>query len=165
VRISLIAALARNRVIGVHNTLPWRLSEDLKRFKTITMGHTLLLGRKTFESIGRPLPGRTSIVLTRQPSYAVPPGVLTAPDLRSALELATGSELFVAGGAEIYALALPFADRLLLTRIDADYEGDAYFPRFDPAEWQMVSRESPPSKQDPEPAWCFETYERRRPTG
>jgi len=165
VRISLIAALARNRVIGVRNTLPWRLSDDLKRFKTITMGHTLLLGRKTFESIGRPLPGRTSIVLTRQPSYAVPDGVLTAPDFRSALELAAGSELFVAGGAEVYELALPFADRLLLTRIDADYEGDAYFPRFDPLEWELVSRDSPSPARGPEPAWCFETYERRRPTG
>jgi dihydrofolate reductase len=149
VRISLIAALARNRVIGVRNTLPWRLSDDLKRFKTITMGHTLLLGRKTFESIGRPLPGRTSIVLTRQPSYAVPDGVLTAPDFRSALELAAGSELFVAGGAEVYE----------------DYEGDAYFPRFDPLEWELVSRDSPSPARGPEPAWCFETYERRRPTG
>jgi dihydrofolate reductase len=164
VRISLIAALASNRVIGANNSLPWRLSDDLKRFKAITMGHTLLLGRKTFESIGRPLPGRTSIVLTRQPSYPVPPGVLSARDFRSALELVVDGELFVAGGAEIYELALPHADRLLLTQIHASYAGDAYFPQFDLVEWRLVSRESASHEQGPDPAWSFEVYERRRPT-
>jgi dihydrofolate reductase len=145
-RVALVAALARNRVIGRRNELPWRLPEDLRRFKTLTMGHPVVMGRKTHESIlgaiGRPLPGRLSIVVTRSPDYAAP-GCVVATSLEAALAAAGAAEdIFVIGGAEIYRAALARADRLHLTEIDADYEGDAWFPALPPGRWREVSRES-----------------------
>ena len=138
--IVLIAALAANRVIGRGNQLPWRIPGDLPRFKALTLGQTLVMGRKTFESIGRPLPGRQTVVITRNRHFTAS-GVRIAHDLPAALAQVTTAETFVAGGGEIYAQALPMAEALQLTEIDADFEGDAYAPRFGP-QWQEVRREA-----------------------
>lgn len=138
---ALVAALARNRVIGVANRLPWRLPEDLRRFKRLTMGAPVIMGRRTRESLGRPLPGRHNIVVTRQRG-ATWEGCAVAHSLDAALALAgNAAEAFVIGGAELYAQALPRADRLYLTLIDADYPGDAWFPEFDAVAWREVARE------------------------
>jgi dihydrofolate reductase len=153
--ISLVAALARNRVIGSGNRLPWHLPEDLRRFKRLTMGAPVIMGRKTHESIGKALPGRRNIVVTRQAGARFE-GCEVAGSLEAALALAGDvPEVFVIGGAELYRLALPRADRLYLTLIDANYDGDAFFPEFDPAEWRETARE-------PGAGFAFVTYERRR---
>ncbi len=148
-RLSIIAAVAENGVIGRGNDLPWHLPADLKRFKRTTMGHHLLMGRKTFESIGRPLPGRTTVVISRgQP--VVPEGVLVAGSLKEAIEIADragGDEAFVVGGAEIFAAALEIADRIYLTRVRAEVAGDRFFPRFDPDEWKLLSSEERPADE------------------
>ncbi|MCK9564311.1 MAG: dihydrofolate reductase [Bacteroidales bacterium] len=145
-KVALIAAVAANGVIGQDNQLPWHLPEDLKAFKRITLGKPLIMGRKTFESIGRPLPGRTNIVLSRQVGWA-PEGVRVAADLHQALaiarQVAAGDEdeVMVIGGEQIYRLALPLADRLYLTLVDREVPGDTRFPDTDPALWREVSRQ------------------------
>ncbi len=140
---SLISAVARNRVIGINNTLPWRLPEDLQHFKRLTLGHHIVMGRKTFESLGRPLPGRISVVISRDPNYALPEGCLLAGSIETALHLCgEDSEVFCIGGAQLYAQALPLADRLYLTEIEADFDGDAWFPAFDRAAWRETVREA-----------------------
>ncbi|WP_138379410.1 type 3 dihydrofolate reductase [Luteithermobacter gelatinilyticus] len=146
VRVSLIVAMARNRVIGKDNAMPWHIPSDLKYFKEQTLGKPVIMGRKTFQSIGGPLPGRPNIVITRNTAFA-PEGVIVAHDLDMALEVATNlaeakgiDEVMVIGGAEIYELTLPLADRLYLTRVEAEPEGDAYFPEIDPREWIERSR-------------------------
>jgi dihydrofolate reductase len=158
-RISLIAAMAANRVIGRDNQLPWRLPEDLRRFKRLTMGHTLVLGRKTFESIGRPLPGRDVVVVTRQPGYA-PPGVAVAHSVDEALARAQGDEVFVGGGEEIFRQTLGRAGRLYLTQIHAGIPGDARFPDFDEREWRLVEREDHGPSGEVPFAYSFLTYDR-----
>ncbi|MFY0580643.1 dihydrofolate reductase [Cystobacter fuscus] len=129
-RLSAIVAMASNRCIGRDNTLPWRLPADLQRFKRLTLGHTLLMGRKTYESIGRPLPGRTMLVVTRQHGWA-PEGIEVAHSLEEALARARGDEIFLAGGAQLYEQAMDRVRRLYLTRIDREYEGDTFFPDVD----------------------------------
>ena len=156
--VALVAALAANRVIGAGNRLPWHLPEDLKRFKRLTMGAPVIMGRKTHESIleqaGKPLPGRRNIVVTRRPGAAWA-GCEVAHSLDAALALAGDApEAFVIGGAELYRLALPRADRMYLTLLEAAYAGDALFPEFDPAEWRETARE-------PGAGFAFVTYERR----
>jgi dihydrofolate reductase len=144
VKLSILVALSESGIIGCEGQLPWRLPDELKYVKRTTMGHTLLMGRKTYESIGRPLPGRTSIVLSRDPDYAPDPNVLVRASLEQGLELARQrgeSEAFVFGGETVYAAALPAADRLYLTRVHCDVEGDARFPVFDMEEWKLVSEE------------------------
>ena len=139
--LSLIVAVAHHGVIGVNNTLPWHLPEDLKRFRALTMGHHIIMGRKTHESLNRLLPGRTHVIVTRNPDYKVE-GALIAHSLQGALELcADDPEVFVIGGAELYKDALERADTLYLTEIDAEYEGDAFFPQFNAGAWNEVSRE------------------------
>jgi dihydrofolate reductase len=159
--LTLIVARARNGVIGRGNQLPWRLPEDLAHFKRTTMGRPIVMGRKTWESIGRPLPGRRSVVVSRDPGYAAP-GAEVVSSVAAALALtAAEPEVFVIGGAQIYAAALPLATRILLTQIDADFEGDAHFAAPDPAVWQEVAREHHgPAGERP---WGFDivTYERR----
>ena len=146
-RIALIAAMARNRVIGRDNTLPWRLPADMRRFRELTSGHPVLMGRRTFESLGRPLPQRTNIVLTSDHSYS-PAGCLVAYSLEQALAIATAHvasdkpEIFVIGGENLYAQTLPCADRLYLTQVEALIEGDAWFPEFECEAWQVVARET-----------------------
>lgn len=142
-KLSIIVAVADNGVIGRGDDLPWRLPADLARFKNLTMGHHLLLGRKTFESIGRPLPGRTMVVISRA-SPELPVGVVLANSLEQAIQIARAAgdeEAFVAGGAEIYRLALPRADRLYLTLVHGTFEGDTSFPGWDEASWKLVSQE------------------------
>lgn len=140
-RIALIAALTQNRVIGVNNTLPWRLPEDLQHFKALTLGHHIVMGRKTFESIGRPLPGRTTVIISRN-AYSAPPGCLVAHSIPDALTACAGDqEVFFVGGAQLYEQALPLADRLYLTEIHAEFAGDAWFPGFEHADWEELSRD------------------------
>ena len=138
--VALIAAMARNRAIGYKGQLPWRLSEDLKRFKAITMGHVLLMGRTTYDSIGRALPGRRTIVVTRRSGWSGA-GVEVAHSIDAAFEKAGGDWVFVAGGGEIYAQTIDRADRLYLTRIDRDVQGDAFFPEFDEHAFEIIGRE------------------------
>jgi dihydrofolate reductase len=142
--LSILVAVAENGVIGREGQLPWHLSSDLRRFKRLTMGHAILMGRKTWESIGRPLPGRTSIVLSRQANYQPGhDGVLVATNLDEALAQASRSvveadEAFIIGGAGIYEMCLPRADRLLVTRVHAQIEGDVHFPQVDWNAWQLI---------------------------
>ena len=140
-RICLIAALAANRVIGRNNALPWHLPADLKRFKALTLGHPVLMGRKTHESIGRPLPGRRNLVITRKRGY-IAPGCEVIHSLEQAIAACPGAEeIFVIGGAELYRESLPRAQRLELTEIQAEFEGDAAFPEFSLAQWRETGRE------------------------
>lgn len=149
-KLSLIVAAAQNGVIGRNNQLPWHLPQDLKYFKATTLGKPIIMGRKTFESIGKPLPGRTNIVITRQQDWAAP-GVLVAQNVEQALALGSDvrdenqqpvKEVMVIGGAEIYRHALAIADRVYLTRVHADVEGDAYFPELSDDMWKKVSETS-----------------------
>ena len=161
-RLSIIAAMARNRVIGRDNRLPWRLPADWRRFKRLTMGHHLIMGRKTFESIGRPLPGRISIVLSAKTSYA-PSGVQVAPSLEDALLLARGDdEVFIGGGAGVYRQTLARTDRMYLTLLPQDVEGDTYFPRYDESLWEVSQRDvHEPEETDPN-RYTFLTLDRIR---
>ena len=157
--LSVIVAMARNRVIGIDNTLPWRLPEDLKHFKALTMGHHIVMGRKTYESIGRPLPGRTTVIVSRDPAYRVE-GCLTAPSIDAAIAACAGdAEIFFVGGAEMYAQVLPRADRLYLTEIQADFEGDAWFPAFDRDAWTETARDKRVSPEGL--GYDFVSYRRR----
>ena len=140
-RLTLIVARARNGVIGKDNAIPWKIPGEQAYFKRVTMGHPIIMGRKTWESIGRPLPGRRSIVVTRNAAFAAP-GTDVVTSLDDALALVAGvPEAFVIGGAELYRLALPRAARLLITEIDHDFDGDTYFPAPDPAQWRESSRD------------------------
>jgi dihydrofolate reductase len=141
-RLAIIAAVARNGVIGHRNRMPWHLPEDLKLFRQLTLGHAVIMGRRTFESIGWPLAGRNNIVVTRSPDWTRS-GCHTAHSLEAALAaVREPQEAFVIGGAQIYALALPIASRLYMTEIECDFEGDAFFPEFDRSRWREASRES-----------------------
>ena len=139
--ISIIVAAARNGVIGSGNRMPWHISEDLKRFKTITLDHPVVMGRKTFESLGRPLPGRTNVVITRNPGYEAE-GCKVVCSLGEALALfEEAQEVFVIGGGEIYREAMLVADRLYITWVEGDFEGDTFFPQIDHALWRITWRE------------------------
>ena len=141
-RIYLIAAVAKNGVIGAGGTLPWRLPEDLKHFKSVTLGHPVIMGRRTWESLGKPLPGRENIVISRRPGFEAP-GASVALSIAAAIALCTGeATVFVIGGAEIYAAALPFADGMVLTEIDRDYAGDTRFPGWDRKTWRVSQKET-----------------------
>jgi dihydrofolate reductase len=137
--VTLIAAVARNGVIGSDGDIPWRVPGEQAFFKATTLGHTLVMGRATYESIGRPLPGRTTIVLTRDPEWRAD-GVTTASSIEDALERADG-DVYVAGGATVYAAALPHADEQLISEIDLEPEGDTFYPDYDRDEWVEVGRD------------------------
>ena len=140
-KLSMVVAMAQNHTIGINNTLPWRCPEDLKHFKALTMGHHMIMGRKTFDSIGKPLPGRTTIIVTRNPDVNIL-GCLVVNSLEEALTCCVAeAEVFVVGGAEIYTQALPRAESLYITEIQQNVEGDARFPEFNRADWEEVSRE------------------------
>ncbi len=167
-RLSLVVAASSNNIIGRGGELPWRLPADLAHFKRLTMGAAILMGRKTYDSIGRPLPGRKSIVLTRDVSWrAIHDEVLVAESLDQAIAIAAQAEVelktqvFVIGGGEIYRLALPQANRIYLTRVHTTVvEGDATFPELDPAEWRLTSSQDHPADERNEHACTFEVWER-----
>ncbi len=159
--VSIIVALDEAGGIGKAGKLPWHLSADLKNFKALTMGHHMIMGRKTFDSIGKPLPGRTTVVVTRNRELKID-GCIMAHSLHEAMAAcANDKEIFIVGGAELYAQALPLADTLYLTEILQDVTGDAHFPAFDSGVWQEVARE-PRSQETPQPlAYHFVTYRRK----
>lgn len=168
--IVLVAAVARNGVIGRDKGMPWHVPEDLRRFKRLTVGHPILMGRKTFESIGRPLPGRHSIVLTRDMAWKAEDSVSVVHDLATALDVAGIARgdgkgmLMVLGGGEIYRLTLPIATRLEITEIWAEPEGDAFFPAFDRRQWVETGRKTHEAAHDV-PGHAFVTWERRLESG
>lgn len=158
--ISIIAAVAENGVIGDKNALLWHISEDLKYFKAVTTGHPVVMGRKTYESLGRPLPNRENVVVTRQPLDI--PGCRVVHSLPEAVALFPASEeVFVIGGAQLYAAALPVAERLYLTRVMHAYEGDTRFPAWDESAWCLTDSESFPCGRDYPWPFAFERYRRR----
>jgi len=158
---SLIVAMANNRVIGVDGGLPWKLSADLKRFKQLTMGSSIIMGRKTYESIGRLLPGRTTIVVTRQEAYPVAAGALLANSVPAALERAGGgSEAFVIGGAEIYRAAFALVDRMYVTVVDAEVAGDTFFPAWDSSQWQLIEQSDHAADERNAFDYSFRIYDR-----
>ena len=162
-KISLIAALATNHIIGRDNDLVWRLPDDFKRFKRITSGHFILMGRKTFESLGPPLPNRTHIVITRNKDYQVPEGHYVFESVEKAFIFCQKmdiSHLYVIGGGEIYNQTLPLADELVLTEVDASPEGDTYFPEFKQEDWKVTFQEHHPADEHHEYSFTYKNYER-----
>lgn len=158
--ITIIAAMDRNRLIGEGNRLPWRLPADLRRFKALTMGKPIVMGRRTHESIGKALPGRRNIVLSRDPDFRAP-GCEVVASLEDALELcADVDELMIIGGAQLYAEALPRADRMHLTLLDAKFSGDAWFPAYDRRQWRETSREDHDAGSDSRFPYSFVDLER-----
>jgi dihydrofolate reductase len=162
-RVALIAAVARNGVIGANNSLPWHLPEDLKRFRALTSGHTVIMGRKTWESIGKPLPNRQNIVVSRQAGLALD-GASVAKSLEEAVAIAALPDpIFVIGGEGLYRSALPFAAVLYLTEIEQDFVGDARFPPFERTAWRETAREVREPAGREGFAYHFATYERASP--
>lgn len=162
--ISLIAAMDRNRVIGVDNKLPWHLPVDLKFFRDKTKGHYVIMGRKTFESVGKPLPNRTNVIITRQVDYKIE-GAHVVHSLDAAIMMSRGDdETFIVGGADIYEQSLKFADRVYLTEVDLAVErGDAYFPMLDPKEWELTEKRVHKADEKNKHDCTFLTYAKRNP--
>ena len=159
--ITIIAAVARNGIIGDRNSLLWHISEDMKHFRRVTSGHPVVMGRKTFESIGRPLPQRTNVVITR--SDRTFEGCLRAGSLEEALAMLDGGDdIFIIGGAQIYAQALPVADRIILTVVEHDYEGDTSFPDWNRDDWELTSVERFSCGENFEYPFRFEVYDKKR---
>jgi dihydrofolate reductase len=157
-RLSLIAAMTHSGVIGRGGMLPWKLSADLRRFKALTMGHTIIMGRKTFDSLGRVLPGRTMIVVTRQAASQLPVEVVVAHSLDEAIHMAASdSEAFVIGGGELFQQALPRADRIYVTWVEASIDGDTRFPDWDPLAWWLIDCEphAADSKNEYDTTFCI----------
>lgn len=154
--LSLIVAIAQNNVIGVNNTLPWHLPEDLKRFRALTMGHHIIMGRKTFESLGRLLPGRTTVIVTRNPKFSVE-GAIVVHSLDAAIKACgDDAEAFLIGGAELYEQGMQYAQKLYMTEIDLAVDGDAFFPQWDHQIWLEASREQHLSENGL--SYCYVTY-------
>jgi dihydrofolate reductase len=161
-KLILIAAAADGGVIGRANTLPWYLPADLRRFKRLTTGHTVIMGRKTYESMGRPLPDRRNLVISGSKDFW-PAGVAVVPSMEDALKLAKDDgDVFVIGGARVFESALPIASRLELTRVHAAIPGDVYFPSFNPADWALVSEEKHPADDRNQYSYAFQTFERKK---
>ncbi len=162
-RISAIVAMANNRVIGKDNDIPWYLPADLKYFKKITLGHHIIMGRKCYESIGRPLPKRTNVIITRN-LFFMSTGCLVTHSLEEALQLARENgehEAFIIGGAQIYELALPIIDRLYLTEVDIEAEGDILFPELDFNDWRITSEDVHPADEKNQYGYAFKVLERK----
>jgi dihydrofolate reductase len=159
VTVSLIAAVADNGVIGRDGGLPWHLPDDLRWFKRVTAGHAVIVGRRTWESLGRALPDRRWIVLSRDPGFR-PAGAETAPDLAAALSAAGAGEVFIAGGSAVYRAALPLADRMYLTAVHADVSGDTRFPPLDFSRWTLMDERHHPADERHAHAFTFRTYDR-----
>ncbi|MBN1852447.1 MAG: dihydrofolate reductase [Pirellulales bacterium] len=168
-RHSIIAAISENHVLGRAGELPWHLSNDLRQFKRLTTGHAIIMGRRTWESIGRPLPGRVSIVITQRPD-AIPDGVFTAPSLADALCIAAESaaqhdEVFLIGGGTLYRAALPISNRIYLTRVHATIEGDTTFPDLDWSQWQLVEESHHQADARNDYPHTFQVWDRWRSEG
>ncbi len=159
-RLTLVVAIDTERGIGIDNALPWHLPEDLAHFKRTTSGHPIIMGRKTFDSIGRPLPKRRNIVVTRNPEWQHD-GVETATSLDAAIGLAGAAEVFIIGGAQIFVESLPRAHRMIVTEIGKTFDCDTFFPVIDPQQWNEVSREQHQSEQSGLP-YAFVVYERQK---
>lgn len=160
--LSIIVAAAENNVIGINNQLPWHLPADLKYFKQTTMGKPIIMGRKTFEEVGRLLPGRPNIMITRQANY-IHEGLYIVPSLDAAIEKAksfNADEIFITGGGEIFKQALPVVDRVYITRVHATVDGDAYFPEFNTTGWQLVKNDRHEKDEKHHYAFTFEVWER-----
>ena len=161
-KLILIAAVADGGVIGRSNTLPWYLPADLRRFKRLTTGHTVIMGRKTYESMGRPLPDRKNLVISGSKDFR-PAGVTVVPSMEDALKLAKDDgDVFVIGGARVFEAALPVADRLELTRVQAAIPGDVFFPPFNPADWTLATEEKHPADDRNQYPYSFQTFERKK---
>ncbi|MDP3880883.1 MAG: dihydrofolate reductase [bacterium] len=158
--ISMIAAMSNNRVIGVKNDLPWHLPADLKHFKETTTGNPVIMGEATYKSIGRLLPNRKNIILTRDPNYKVE-GAFMANSFEQAFELA-GEDAFIIGGGQIYKQGLEYADRIYITRVDVELDGDVFFPEFESDEWKLVSEEKHDKDSENEYDYNFQIYDRVR---
>lgn len=161
-RLSAIVAMSDNRVIGDKNQLPWHLPADLKYFKNLTSGHPILMGRKTYESIGRPLPNRTNIILTRNAEFTAP-GCLVVTTIEEAMECAReaqSDEIFIIGGAEVYKQLLPHIERIYLTIVHDQFDGDAFFPELDEDQWQEVSRQNHDADENNEFDFSFVVLDR-----
>lgn len=168
-RLVIVVAMAENRVIGREGGLPWRLPSDLRHFRAVTMGKPVLMGRRTYEGIGRPLDGRTNIVISRDPSFA-PAGITVVSSLDDAVEaglaaakLSGAGEVAVIGGGTVYAALIPRADRLYVTHVAASPEGDTHFPAIVPEEWELVSREPGARSERDSADMSFAVYDRRNP--
>jgi len=160
--ISLIVAISKNRAIGIDNQIPWYLPADLKYFKKTTLGHHILMGRKSFLSIGKPLPGRTNLVLTRNPFFTAG-GISVVHNLEEGLnaaETAGENELFIIGGGDIYRQSLELADKLYITEVDLEVEGDTFFPEINNEDWQLVSEDHHEADERNKWNYCFKIYER-----
>lgn len=167
-RLSLLVAMAKNRVIGRDNKLPWHLPADLKHFKFLTMGKTIVMGRKTYESIGKPLPGRVNIIITRQEGYEVP-GATVVSSIDDALLMcekirSINGENFIIGGEELYRQTLKICQRIYITEIQRDFEGDVYFPEVDPNEWEETQRDKHISENDTNLEYHFVVLDRKSST-
>lgn len=160
-QVSLVVAMAQNRVIGRDNGLPWHLPADLRHFKTLTLGKPIIMGRKTYESIGRPLPGRLNIVLTRDAGFRAPGCEVCASLEDAVLRAGEAGEIMIIGGAALYKEALAHADRIYLTEIHARIEGDTRFPEIDPATWREIARERHAADERNDLDYSFVTLERR----
>ena len=157
----LIAAAAKNNALGKNNDLIWHLPDDFKRFKAITSGHYIIMGRKTFESFPKPLPNRTHVVITRQKGYQ-PEGCIVVDSVEKALAISPKNEnIFIIGGGEIYTLGLPFAQKIELTRVDNDFEADVFFPEIDLEEWKMVEEEFHPKDEKHKYDFSYQTFIRK----
>lgn len=162
--VSAIVATAKNNVIGINNGIPWYLPADLKYFKRTTLNHHIIMGRKSYESIGRPLPKRTNVIVTRDPFYMASNCLITH-SVEEALQLALDNneeEAFIIGGGEIYKLAMPFIERLYLTEVDLEVEGAVYFPEIDFSEWNLISEEAHEPDEKNEMAYVFKVLERKK---
>jgi len=159
-RVSIIAAMAKNRVIGIENRLPWRLPGDMQRFRALTMGHHILAGRKTYESIGKPLPGRSMVVITRSGGFAAP-GCIVVNSVAEAVAACRGdAEIFIIGGEQLYRQTLDVADRIYLTEVQAEFTGDARFPELDSTLWRETERKSFPADDSNPCPYDFVVYDK-----
>ena len=159
--VSLIAIMDRGRGLGFENKLSWHLPDDLKRFKATTKGHAIIMGRKTFESIGRPLPDRKNIIITRNTGYSAP-GCILVHSIEEALkEAGDESEVFIIGGGEIYTLGLPYANKMYLTFVDAEIAADAHFPKFDEDEWNVITTETHAKDEKHPYEFTYKEYEKK----
>ena len=160
--LTIIAAASENNALGKDNQLLWHLPEDFKRFKTLTSGHYIIMGRKTFESFPKPLPNRTHIIITRQPNYQAPEGCIVVSSLEKAMELCPANEeIFIIGGGEIYKQSIDMADKVELTRVHTTVEADTFFPEINPEQWELVFEEFHPKDEKHAFDFTFLTYARR----